>query len=95
MIAVVGPQSGRMLQSGRNPWGCLTWAELHVGHDKGIIRITGYRVCQKKSTKTGPNKTYSREISNMIKEGDFGLDPQSRILADLRNLILVKRSEGF
>ena len=38
---------------------------------------------------------YVKQINNMIKEGDLSLDPRTRILTDLRQLITEARSEGF
>ena len=57
--------------------------------------ISACRVSQTKATTAGPNTAYSQQINNMIQEGDTNLDPKTRILQDLGNLITRKRAEGF
>ena len=95
MIAVTGPQVGRIQRSGSDPWGRFAWTELIGSRDEGILVISGYRVSQKKGAKAGPNTAYSQQINQMIQEGDLSLDPRTRILDDLRILITSKRQEGF
>ncbi|KAL7524317.1 hypothetical protein ACHAXR_000531, partial [Thalassiosira sp. AJA248-18] len=95
MLAVVGPQVGRMQQTGSDPWGRFTWTELSGQRDEGILVISAYRVSQTKGTKSGPTTAYSQQIDKMIVDGDFTLDPRTRILHDLRDLITDKRAQGY
>ncbi|KAL7524511.1 hypothetical protein ACHAXR_001597, partial [Thalassiosira sp. AJA248-18] len=95
MLAVVGPQVGRMQQTGSDPWGRFTWTELSGQRDEVILVISAYRVSQTKGSKSGPNTAYSQQIGKMIVDGDFTLDPRTRILHDLRDLITDKRAQGY
>ena len=95
MIAVVGPQLGRIARTGSDPWGRFTWTELTGRRDEGILVISAYRVSQRRGAIAGPTTAYSQQINSLIKEGDLNLDPRTRILQDLRNLIVNKRAEGF
>ena len=95
MLAVVGPQVGRMMKSGSDPWGRFTWTEIRGERDEGILVISAYQVSQRKGTVAGPQTAFSQQIDKMIVEGDTSLDPRTRILQDLRNLITTKRAEGF
>ena len=95
MIATVGPQCGRIGRTGSDPWGRFSWQEMKGSRDEGILVIDAYRVSQKKGSKSGPNTAYSQQLNNMIIEGDLSLDPRTRILEDLRQLITEKRHEGF
>ena len=63
--------------------------------DEGILVISAYRVSQTKGTIAGPNTAYSQQINQMIIEGDTDLDPRTRILHNIGNLITQKRAEGF
>lgn len=42
MLAVVGPQAGRMIQTGSDPWGRFSWAILQGTRDEGILVISAY-----------------------------------------------------
>ena len=95
MLAVVGPQCGRMQKRGSDPWGRFSWTEMRGGRDEGILVISAYRVSQKRGAKAGPFTAYSQQVDNMIREGDHTLDPRTRILTDLENLITEKRALGF
>ena len=95
MLSAVGPQAGRVRKTGSDPWGRFAWAEMIGQRDEGWLVISAYRVSQKKGTAAGPNTAYSSQINRMIQEGDLTLDPRTRILDDLRDLITVKRTEGF
>ena len=55
MIAVVGPQAGRIQRTGSDPWGRFSWAEMQGSRDEGWLVISGYRVSQNKGTAAGPN----------------------------------------
>ena len=95
MIAVVGPQVGRMIKTGSDPWGRFTWTEMRGERDEGILVVSAYRVSQRKGTISGPTTAHSQQIDQMIIDGDMTLDPRTRILTDLRHLITTKRKEGF
>jgi len=95
MIAMVGPQVGRIGRTGSDPWGRFSWQEMKDHRDQGILIISAYRVSQTKGTKSGPTTSYSRQLNVMIIKGDTSLDPRSRILQDLRKFITDKRAEGF
>ena len=95
MLAVVGPQCGRMQQRGSDPWGRFAWTTMRGGRDEGLLIISAYRVCQKKGAKVGVNTAYTQQINEMIQSGDKSMDPRSRVLHDLRLLIDDKRSQGF
>ena len=49
MITVVRSQSGRMKQSGSDPWGRFAWTEMRGTRDEGILVISAYRVSKKGS----------------------------------------------
>ena len=68
---------------------------MRGGRDEGILVIAAYRVSQKRGAKAGPFTAYSQQVDNMIREGDHTLDPRTRILTDLENLITEKRALGF
>ena len=55
MLAIVGKQTGRMIKTGTDPWGCFAWSEMRGERDKGILVILAYRVCQTKGTTAVPN----------------------------------------
>jgi len=95
ILTVVGKQTVRMIKTGTDPWGRFAWSELRGERDEGILVISAYRVSQTKGTTSCPNTAYSQQINQMIIEGDMDLDPRTRILHDLGNLITQKRAEGF
>ena len=95
MLAIMGPQCGRMTQRGADPWGRFTWTTMRGGRDEGLLIITAYRVCQKKGAKVGVKTAYTQQIDAMIAAGDKTMDPRSRVLSDIQKLILSKRDEGF
>ena len=95
MTAIVGNQVGRIGKTGSDPWGRFTWTEMIGERNEGILVICAYRVSQTKGAVPGPTTSFSQQINEMIKEGDFSLDPRTRILDDLRTLITSKREEGF
>ena len=95
MTAIVGNQVGRIVQTGSDPWGRFTWTEMTGERGEGILVICAYRVSQTKGSVPGPTTSFSQQINEMIKEGDFTLDPRTRILDDLGKLITSKRQQGF
>ena len=95
MLTAVGPQQGRIQNSGSDPWGRFAWFTMRGTRDEGILVISAYRVSQAKGTKSGPMTAYSQQINEMIKEGDLNLDPRTRLLDDLRSLITDWRKKGF
>ncbi len=95
MLAVVGPQKGRVMNTGHDPWGRFAWTEMRGSRDEGILVISAYRVCQTKGTKSGPKTAYTQQLNAMIQDGDLTLDPRSRLLTDLKQLIINKRQQGF
>ena len=95
MLTIVRKQTGRMIKTGTYPWGRFAWSEMMGERDEGILIISACRVSQTKDTTAGPNTAYSQQINHMIIEGDTDLDPRTRILQDLDDLITQKRAEGF
>ena len=95
MLIATGTQVGRVSSQGSDDWGRYTWMTLEGKRDEGILVISAYRVSQTKGTRSGPITAYSQQISHMIREGDTTLDPRTRILNDLRQLITAKRSQGY
>ena len=95
MLTAVGPQGGRITQTGSDPWGRYSWMLLRGERDEGLLVISAYRVSQEKGTISGPTTAYSRQVDRMISEGDTTLDPRSRILKDLRTLITSHRAKGY
>ena len=68
---------------------------LRGTRDEGILLITMYRVSQLKGTFTTPGTAYAKQLKMMIKDGDMSMDPQTRILTDVKALVTHKMTEGF
>ena len=62
--------------------------------DEGILNISAYRVSQKKGANAGPFAAYSQQVDNMIKKGDLGLDPRTRILLMMTGHTLAPKHSG-
>ena len=90
MLAIVGKQTARMIKTGIDPWGRFTWSEMMGERNEGILVISAYRVRQTKGTTDGPNTAYSQQVNHMIIEGDTDLNPRTRILQDLGDLLTQK-----
>jgi hypothetical protein len=95
MLAVVGQHNGCICTTGSDPCGRFVWTKLRRNRDEGICVVSVYCVSQTKGMNAGPTTAYLQQINDMIKEGDMTLDPRSRILTDLRELITNKTSGGF
>ena len=68
---------------------------LRGTRDEGILLITMYQVSQLKGTYTTPGTAYAKQLKMMIEEGDMSMDPQTRILIDVKALVTQKMTEGF
>ena len=95
IFGVVGNQAGRVLNSHADKWGRFSWVTLQGTRDEGILLITMYRVPQHKGTSTTPGTAYAKQLREMIAEGDTTLDPRTRVLNDVKEIIVEKRREGF
>ena len=84
-----------MTKTGSNHWGQFAWSEMRGERDEGVLVISTYRFSQTKGKTAGTNIAYSQQVNYMIIEGDTDLDPRTRILQDLGDIITQKRVEGF
>jgi hypothetical protein len=95
LLTVTGHTTGRITDSGSDPWGRFCWYCLQGRRDEGVIVITAYRVCQRKHTNTGPHTAHRQQYILMRLDGETDPDPRQRLLTDLELLIWTHRENGY
>ena len=95
LLTITGKTTGRITDSGSDPWGRFCWYCLQGRQDEGVIVITAYRVCQHKHTNTGPHTAHRQQYILMRLDGETDPDPRQRLLTDLELLIRTHREKGY
>lgn len=95
LLTINGHTTGRIAQSGTDPWGRFCWYQLRGRRDEGVLIICAYRVCQTTPGHCGPFTAYQQQVSLMRANGITKPNPQKQILSDLLHLIETQRALGF
>ena len=95
LLTVNGNATGRVKEQGQDKWGRFAWFTMRGGRDEGILVISAYRVCHKKSDNPGTNTAFMHQYEGLRASGITNPDPRQQLLKDIQALIETKRQDGF
>ena len=95
LLTITGHNTGRIADTGSDPWGRFCWYLLRGRRDEGILLITAYRVCHRKSDNPGPLTAFQQQYTLMRQAGIAEPNPRQSLLDDLSKLIHTHRAKGY
>jgi hypothetical protein len=95
LLTANGEITARIDGHGTDKWGRFCWYQFRGRRDEGVLVIVAYRVCQEKSTNTGPYTAFRQQYIAMRAERIADPNPRKQILKDLELLIQEKRTKGY
>jgi len=87
LLAVVGPWSTRVLDSGTDELGRWTWIKLQGREQESITIYNVYNVCKNAIGRAGPATAFAQQWHLLRLAGNKTPDPRKQCISDLKLLI--------